>query len=118
MAAHSRPLPSPPDLKISDYEDTNKYSKLIHNTNNNNNNDNNNDTSIPLTPPPTIYNHHHNNTSIPPKRPRLLHRQETTNSSLLLSKEFHAVDIVHDPNYCMFKIQLDAKGTTGIYNIL
>jgi hypothetical protein len=94
----ARPLPSPPDLKIT-YE----YPKLIHNNNHHNHHQHNN--NIPLTPPTNTCNQYHNT----PKRPRLLHRQET----LLLSKDFHAVDIIHDPSYCMFKISLDSKGTTG-----
>lgn len=75
--AHSPPLPSPPDLKISDYADNNKYSKLIHDHHNNNSN------NIPLTPPPNTCNNYHNiSTTTPTTAPTII--SSSSSSSLAL----------------------------------
>lgn len=63
------PLPSPPDLKISDYEPPRKS-----------------------TPLPLIEDN--------------IKKKESS-----LDQQY---SIIHDLNYCMFKIQLDKKGNTGI----
>lgn len=86
---HSRPLPSPPDLKIQDYEELNaKY--MIEQQQ---------QKAMPLSPPlqPTLK-------SSPPSPLPLINDLS----------QFHALDIIHDPGYCMFKIQLDKQNTAAL----
>ncbi|KAK4514891.1 uncharacterized protein ATC70_002497 [Mucor velutinosus] len=86
---HSRPLPSPPDLKIQDYEElNNKY--MIEQQQ---------QKAMPLSPPlqPTLK-------PSPPSALPLINDLS----------QFHALDIIHDPGYCMFKIQLDKQNTAAL----
>ncbi|KAG2205595.1 hypothetical protein INT46_005515 [Mucor plumbeus] len=90
---HSRPLPSPPDLKIQDYEElSSKYMIEQQHLKE----------SIPLSPPLQ-----------PSRKPT----NASTPSSLPLINDlsqFHALNILHDPSYCMFKIQLDKQNTAAL----
>ncbi|KAL9554944.1 hypothetical protein PS6_003117 [Mucor atramentarius] len=88
---HSRPLPSPPDLKIQDYEELNSKYMIEQQQKK----------SMPLSPPlqPTL--------------------KPSSSQLPLISdlSQFHALDIIHDPGYCMFKIQLDKQNTVEFYHI-
>ncbi|KAL7316391.1 hypothetical protein PS15m_005489 [Mucor circinelloides] len=85
---HSRPLPSPPDLKIQDYEELNSKYMIEQQQKK----------SMPLSPPlqPTL--------------------KPSSSQLPLISdlSQFHALDIIHDPGYCMFKIQLDKQNTAAL----
>lgn len=94
---HSRPLPSPPDLKIQDYEELNSKYMIEQSSQ-----QQRSKKSIPLSPPLQ-----------PSNKPSIA----STPSSLPLINDlsqFHALDILHDPSYCMFKIQLDKQNTGKI----
>jgi len=87
---HSRPLPSPPDLKIQDYEELNSKYMIEQQQKK----------AMPLSPPlqPTL--------------------KPSPSPLPLISdlSQFHALDIIHDPGYCMFKIQLDKQNTGKLYS--
>ncbi|KAF1802761.1 hypothetical protein V8B55DRAFT_1482868 [Mucor lusitanicus] len=88
---HSRPLPSPPDLKIQDYEALNSKYMIEQQQ----------QKAMPLSPPlqPTALK------TSPPSSPLPLINDLS---------QFHALDIIHDPGYCMFRIQLDKQNTAAL----
>ncbi|KAI9481413.1 MAG: hypothetical protein EXX96DRAFT_618345 [Benjaminiella poitrasii] len=88
----SLPLPSPPELKIPFVNATTDLTIQQQQQKNNN------DVSIPISPQTSPVN----DKSV-----------SSSSSSSSSGNYFHAEDIIHDPNYCMFKIQLDTKGNTA-----
>ncbi|KAI8074295.1 GCN5-related N-acetyl-transferase-domain-containing protein [Gilbertella persicaria] len=92
---NSHPLPSPPDFKMSGYGNIEYIQSQRLKDKEEKKEDN---LSIPLSP------------QTPPLQPIDALPQL---SSILSPTQFHAFDIVHDSNYCMFKIKLDTEGNTA-----